>query len=139
MNEKQLQLCSFEQSKRLKQLGFDYPCFEFYYEDGELGHHFDGNCDAYFPDNFNKEDTGCYLGDLEIFSAPPVALALKWFRDEKNIYSWIETHFYAGNKIKYRGFIGVGINEMTNIFDTYESAESVLLDELLEILENNNN
>jgi hypothetical protein len=116
MKTNQLQLVNFEQAKRLKVAGFDFPVNSFYY--GDL---------TYIPiaENHNNNK-----GDK--YSAPTVALALKWLRDEKGMcnvqvsYSHVDTYiFFIGDKIKGH-------------WDTYEAAESALLDELLKMIEENN-
>jgi len=87
--------------------------------------------------------------DIEYkYSAPTVALALKWFRDEKGMFFHIisacpwSKEFYEclengekykidKNKIKYSGFI-LDLKHSDIIFPTYAEAESALLDALLE-------
>jgi hypothetical protein len=109
MKEKQLSLVSYEQAKRLDAIDFDYPALDWYYT----------------------------LGGR--FSAPTLALALKWARDEKGLYFGISP-FYDGILGYYRGYEAIyPLNDnmpvFNDVFDEYESAESALLDELLNILE----
>ena len=73
--EKDLQLVSLEQAKKLKELGFDWEVNHNYntFEDcNEL-------CNGY-KNNYN-------IGKRFNISAPSVAIALKWFRDVKVILS----------------------------------------------------
>ena len=105
MNTKQLQLVTFEQEAKLKALGFDW-----------------------IP-KFTRQ-------------LPAVALALKWLRDVKNIQSDVNYIEIArlSPKIIYKGryqnnVLYEYIEKFTNSFDTYEAAESALLDELLTVLE----
>ena len=123
--EKQLQLVSFEQAKRLKELGFDWKTYRTYKFNGE----------AAVPiseQNYNKLDNR--------ISAPTIALALKWFRDEKDLLSdvcLIITSRYSYSIIKNDGedfIISIDNNDNTN-YPTYEAAESALLDVLLTLLE----
>jgi hypothetical protein len=105
MENKELQFVSFEQAQRLNKAGFDRKCDKMFWRDG--------------------------MGTAK----PTVALALKWFRDEKKacmaiVNSDEEVVFYG--VISNKKFSGVG-------FDTYEAAESAILDELLELINPNNN
>jgi len=94
MNNTELQLVSYEQAVRLKELGFDYKCIEI------------------------------------CFTTPTVALALKWMRDVKGIRMGIKTFesWYSGEYLDY-------FREYTERTDSYELAESALLDKLLTVLE----
>jgi hypothetical protein len=72
------------------------------------------------------------------FSALTVALALKWVRDVKKIFSCVYfdlTSFrkgYFGSLYKFDDKTTI---QRTKTLSTYESAESALLDELLTLLE----
>ncbi len=114
--EKQLQLVTFEQALRLSRLGFDWATDAFY--------HSDGVADIYVFQNHNAEGK---------ISAPTVALALKWMRDNE------EAGTCLANLSGEATFVCC-INDIESMgcLETYEQAESVLLDELLTILENNN-
>ena len=111
MNTQRLQLVTFLQAKRLKELGYIWHAFApsyWYDEDGAL--------------NAGNQHT------LNYYTAPTVALALKWMRDEKNIKNAV----YIG---KYGWYMQIKNKERAQGFMTYEAAESELLDELLTILE----
>jgi len=128
MQEKQLQLVNYEQAKKLKskEIGFDWVC------------------KTHFRKGWNELNgvlfvcDGCpYKNCEECIPAPTVALALKWFRDVKGIANRVcyeydhfceissikgkLSYFYSNSK---QGCIG-------ECFDTYEAAESALLDALL--------
>ena len=128
MNTQELPLVTFEQAKRLKQLGFDWETFEFYAENGNSNHWKNAKYDI--PKNWNiMHDYKSY--DV-FYSAPTVALALKWMRDVKKIINWVECnsyHVYFGGYFVNRNF------EQSKICKEYEASESALLDELLTILE----
>jgi len=119
MNDKQLQLVTFEQAKRLKALGFDWETYNFYdkLQDNLLCL----NPLICFIDNHNK--------DKKKYSAPTVALALKWFRDVKNIDSGVERISHKDKRGWY--LISKGFENYTDIFEDYESVESELLNELV--------
>jgi hypothetical protein len=107
MEEKELQIVSFEQAQRLKALGFDWAISRNSYKD--------------------------------LYFAPTVALALKWMRDEKDIVCHAISemkHFRLSYKFLYR--INYAQVKSKKEFDTCEAAESALLDELIDIIENEN-
>ena len=131
--EQQLPLVSFEQASRLRELGFSWETIQFHYVD----------FDKYKPNvkfndlvslketlttsnhyrNWNTSKSGNHI------SAPTVALALKWFRDVKRVRNSVVAC--------ERGYYGVISGEdfyETEDFDTYELAESALLDELLTVI-----
>ena len=128
--ETQLALVTFEQAKRLKKLGFDWKCQCYYIEDENKYEIIDvieiKGVGIYgfdlFETNHNEKETR--------FSAPTVALALKWFRDVKNIRNSVSIDW-----LNYKMAVAVnGCIEKRN-FTTYEQAESALLNELLKIVE----
>jgi hypothetical protein len=135
MNKEQLQLVTFEQAKKLKALGFDWETQDMYWSDGDLE-----DCMGLY----NHNNGGVY--DEKTYSAPPVALALKWVRDKKNIQcgvDYVENMFNPINKIFYKGHyqnlvVGEIYEKFTQKFDTYEAAEYALLDKLLTVLEKKN-
>ena len=125
MNEQKLQLVTFEQAKRLKQLGYDWECYSRYWYDGELR-------EEIHKSNWNDEEKN----DHSYISAPAVALALKWIRDIKNIPYHIITNINEdGNLLDYE-FHYSWYTVYTGFYFTYEAAERDLLDELLKFLEN---
>ena len=124
MNTKELQLVTFEQARRLRAIGFDWFC-EYYYNEGDIK-----NLVKFYCRNHSNSFQN---------STPTVALALKWFRDVKGIIAnigydvWLEPleiNFIGSCYLENgRRYINIGK------FDTYEDAESALLDKLLNILE----
>jgi hypothetical protein len=122
MNTKELQLVTYGQAVRLKKLRFKWYTATVY---------------AINPNDNKPElcDRGIAISHRNkiICSAPTVALALKWFRDEKNIVGYLYKSMYD------RFCLSIYSEEQENYtrykFDTYEAAESALLDALLTILE----
>jgi hypothetical protein len=128
----QLQLVSFEQAKRLKEAGFDLEIEDIYWCDGDYEHNY---CLGNWNDYIGEEE-GC-------ISAPTVAIALKWFRDVKSIKNEVR-FYYTSNDYReyyYQGYYDYKNHKSlgcTKHFDTYELAESALLDELLTLIEKKN-
>ena len=124
MGDNQLQLVTFEQAKRLKVLGFnleaDY-CFRSYDEGLGL---------------LNKEKFSADWNDGDLYvSLPTVALALKWCRDVKGVLYEIiafplSKKWGAGLVVSEVGKGDIDVGQ----FDTYEQAESALLDVVLDVL-----
>ena len=131
MRDDQLQICSFEQSQRLKAAGFDWESGT-YYLNGSINN-------GLILVNYN---TGNDDDDYECCTAPTVALALKWMRDVNGSCDYVGHHKFDVGCRKYFGWHnGLSVNrsefrrdEITR-FDTCDDAESALLDELLNILE----
>jgi hypothetical protein len=132
---KELQLVTFVQAKRLEKLGFDYNA-EFCFDEGVDG----------------KARLGLkkmpYIKIRHKYTlCPTVALALKWIRDEKKIDCGV--CFFDVTSLAYQGkyqppyLLKMGdksLKPRTSYYtleshETYEAAESALLDELLTILE----
>ena len=141
MNKKELQLVTWEQAKRLKALGFDWGSDKLYVGSslvraGSEDFPLEKDIDTY--SNWNDEgyewDDGV---EKEWFSAPTVALALKWLRDAKNVKNsiclckWNSTRD-GSTRIVYQPSIEC---KLRFEYDSYEEAENELLDELLNILE----
>jgi len=131
--EKQLQLVTFEQAKRLKKLGFDWKVNTFYQSQKQRNDIFDD-----YNDSEWHEDR---------FSAPTVALALKWCRDEKKIDNSVEfcgynelgtRKWYESAYYKFKEELNAGHRIMVIRSKSYSVAESALLDEILTILEKRN-
>jgi hypothetical protein len=143
MNKKKLQLVTYEQAKKLKRLGFDLKCLCYYVKDKKKYNFFDfitikkRDKDCIYPFEHNHN------GKKGYFSAPPVALALKWIRDEKKVYTTISVvhNIYLRPEpyyvIAFSGKFGrYSVECLTQKFpSSYEAAESALLDEIIKILE----
>jgi hypothetical protein len=121
MNKEKLQPVTLEQAKGLKKLGLNWECEAYYDEYGQ----YDERAGA---DNWNRYPDST-------FSAPSVALALKWFRDVKNIAAeiqWVVCYPDGKSVICWYGDFR-GSRKTTDDFNSFEEAESALLDKLLEI------
>ena len=112
--EKQLQLVTFEQAKKLKQLGFDWRSNSCYILPGE------GLVEDYNSTNSEKFEV----------SAPTVALALKWLREEKQE----SISVMRDRDSEEYSFYPYGNGASALSYETYEQAESAGLDYALDYL-----
>ena len=72
--------CSYEVAKLLKEKGFDEPCDNYY----------DQSSDE--PQQLTLDEM--YYSYDEFLKAPTQQMAMKWLREEKNIFIVIEPHAY---------------------------------------------
>ncbi|MDR2127357.1 MAG: hypothetical protein LBP63_11090 [Prevotellaceae bacterium] len=129
--EKQLQLVTYEQGQRLAKLGFDWKTQYYYRPRNEIP--------LYSDEQFNFNECNDDIIGSYSCSAPTVALALKWIRDEKNIICETFTQFEKfrlNYKFRYR-LNYAEVKSKTRFYD-FEAAESALLNTLLNILEKEN-
>jgi hypothetical protein len=144
MENEKLQLVTFEQAKKLEEIGFDWNVERFY--SSEYGH-LASNEDNLFSDNFNLHQSclDFLIPNLEgeVISAPSIALALKWFNDVKKITSGIGgvigadkplPHPYYWTEYYWAKYWICGDETVLKYFQTRDMAEEALLDELLNIL-----
>lgn len=120
MNNNQLPLVTYEQAKILRTVGYNWPAYTYYNNKGGLCH---GQMISW-----NEID--------DHYSAPTIALALKWLRDVKGFKYAI---FYDLADMEW--FVQFGEDDEEQYLpephgSEYESAESALLDEILTLLEN---
>jgi hypothetical protein len=123
---------SFEQSEKLKELGFDEETSAYYST-------LHGKKELKNLSYFGRWNTGTGSGAMT--AAPTVAQALKWFSREKSLYGYCDKNttgwclkiYKPDNSIK-----GCSIDyydkERLESHDT-DAAQSALLDKLLNILE----
>ena len=146
---------TYEQAKILKDLGFDWECTHYYWENSEsLREYLAKNIDMYHNSwDFNYTE---YIDEYTIpsgkhfrenrfedaYSAPTLAQAQKWLREDKDICVMPIKCTKIGNSIdgKYyseiRAMDGKMIRCSYQVRETYEEALSVGLDEALEIIKN---
>ncbi|MDR1582917.1 MAG: hypothetical protein LBS55_06600 [Prevotellaceae bacterium] len=141
MEEKELQIVTFEQAKRLKELGFDWGtiCRYSFRKLNRGGLKVTLAQPPTIRDYIDWNTRGDMYG-WNFISAPTVALALKWFRDEKNALFCINYpidgcsgYYWEAPKLKGDNKSGSG----GILFNTYEVAEMALLDDLLSREEHN--
>jgi hypothetical protein len=124
-----LQLVSHQQAVALKQLGFDWNCDSVYWMDDLNEVKFN---DQLVLQNYNKISNW--------FSAPTVALALKWMLDVKGYTFDVYWSRFMDNTYYRYSIAGSNFDaddDCFNIvaFGTSEQAESALLDELIKLCE----
>jgi len=131
MKNIKLQIVNFDQAKKLKKTGFNWYVRDFYAhlvksQIPKLEH----GCNTY---NHNNDSSNNIF-----FSAPPIALALKWFRDEKGIMNsvtlstWISTKTWQTRSVYHAHIKGERLNLS---YEDYEKAESELLNKLLTLID----
>ena len=114
-------------SLRLKELGFDEPCFGFHSKiHGLMMVKTSGSSSLY-------KDAGECL-------APTFSQAFRWFREKYDLRIWVESN-YGVTKFEYviattnPNFIDKQFNDLS-AYKTYEEAELACLKKLIEIVEN---
>ena len=121
----------YELAVKLKELGFDEPCFGDYFKFGIQYEPFLVTSeDRYRIEEDNKGE------DIYRVSAPTFSQAFRWFREKYfihhkigrdfDIWEYELYDFKSGNKHILTGF---------KTFKTYEEAELACLDKLIEIVE----
>ena len=125
MGNKALPLVSLEQAQKLKKLGFDWKpdrcgCI--------IKNELRFDCD-----NCEYRIDGCTRISLKWrIGVPTVALALKWFRDEKGVYNAVGV-MNSCNRMLYTANQFLQLLTNNSCFNTYEEAETALLDMLIEL------
>ena len=129
-------LTLYPEALELKQLGFDEPCFTYYFGGGILSEtpRESGDDIKYQGDYKFDNHQNSYLEEGDDCSAPTYSQAFRWFRDTHNCHHTIKfiNEKYVG--IAYSSVVNFSIDE----FDTYEEAELACLKELIEIVKEGN-
>jgi len=124
---------NYNQALKLKELGFDEPCFGFYQlEYGEIR-------PIMVDDNEQYRLTGyrtCKNSEIpkHYTSAPTFSQAFRWFREKYGmIFTLIASTYYYPSV----SFINTDGNSEIELgeFETYEEAEIACLEKLIEIVE----
>lgn len=121
--------CNYEQSLALKESGFNEFCFATFDEDKWFEiQDFEQNYDT-FPSH--------------IISAPLKSQVFEWFRKEKDLYCEIRTFVWDYDKKELGFSIRTYLNPIdieterlihSEVYKTYEEAESACIDKLIELL-----
>jgi hypothetical protein len=136
---------SYEIALKLKELGFDEPCFTYYYE-------LTSNLRTHLGVDINNAWTYSGNKKLGFTLAPLYQQVFRWFREKYNIsYSidWMSrsSEFYNGYYVHFRGINDNKINQENfivlndelpskgyKVYKTYEEAELACLKKLIEIV-----
>jgi hypothetical protein len=118
----------YEQSVKLKELGFDEPCIAFY-EPGNKQVQVVG-----VEQRYNNPE----LLRMEDFCAPLYQQAFRWFREKHGLVGIIKfgTNDFTYNVYNEDG-MGLLTKESLNFNSTYEEAELACLKKLIEIVKTN--
>ena len=110
-----------EQAITLKELGFDKPCFGYYFYNGSFNK---------WTLNIDNEQSEY----LKTISAPTFSQAFRWFRKKHNLSSWIYNSNM--NEFFYTILQNGRIVKAQRSFLTYEEAELACLVKLIELVKN---
>ncbi len=128
------ELVSYEMSLALKELGFNEPCFTYYYDiSGELRKNI----------SVDIHNGWTYFPNLKLITlAPTFSQAFRFFREKFNLFSCVELHiifpiryFFIIDKIGNDDFVYC-TEDKTIFYDKYKDAEIACLKLLIEIVEN---
>ena len=113
----------YELAVKLKELGFDEPCFG-YYDNGVFIFWYD-----------SKQETELLLN----CTAPTFSQAFRWFREKYDLPSNLELLEIGWDYVIYLDDGGEDIDYGDAPFKTYEEAELACLNKLIEIVQGGNN
>ena len=117
---------TYEQAQQLKELGFDWECYQFYNADKNLWSY---TSIGYGDDcrDWNDKDYAA-IGNSEC-SAPTLSQVQKWFREIHGIDIDSESVYYrldTGNKIMYGLRIGIQRTFQKEFYLNYDSYNEAL-------------
>ena len=122
---------SYEMALALKELGFDEPCFTYYYN-------ITGNIRTGLSINIHNAWTYAGTKKSGTTLASTFSQAFKFFREKYKLPSWVYTSdnekFYFGI-LRDTRFLIDG-NKPNDIYETYEEAELACLLKLIEVVKN---
>ena len=124
---------SYKVALKLKEFGFDEPCFTYYYE-------LNSNLRTHLVVDINKAWTYSGNTNFGFTLAPLYQQVFKWLRNKYGIDFSINTTYSMYNKNTSKKYSGVIDNKTmyTNVgfYDNYEEAELAGLQKMIEIIEN---
>jgi hypothetical protein len=124
----------YELASRMKQLGFDEPCFALYLDNDKKT--ITSSREGADTNSWLKEHYKAY-GDS--VTAPLFQQAFRWFREKQgyHIDLFVDDDKTFGFCITYFTYTARVDNPIQRGFNTYEEAELACLTKLIEIVENN--
>jgi hypothetical protein len=119
----------YELALKMKQLGFDEPCFAYYYTLNGRDWKFAEKTEYY------KLDDNMNIGGKFTISAPLFQQAFRWFREKYQLHSTITSI----SQESWQWHITKPGESLGKLYDedfyTYEEAELACLEKLIEIVE----
>jgi hypothetical protein len=106
----------------LKELGFDEPCFGYWYTEQE----------EFKKIDIQLSSIGFLEGEPDYILAPTYSQAFRWFREKHNLFGQVNIHTYFIYKISNGDFKMV--KEYDKLFETYEESELACLVALIKIV-----
>jgi len=129
---------TYEQALALKELGFDKPCFGYYFGKDKEVYLLDGQM-LHLPDGKMSDPFEVSLDSKVMFRAPLHQQAFRWFREKYELHSFIQSDYswnISGGIWDLNGYKDSRYDWDSQSFNTYESAEQDCLDKLIEIVKN---
>ena len=117
----------YELALRMKQLGFDEPCFAYYYTLNGRDWKFAEKTEYY------KLDDNMNIGGKFTISAPLFQQAFRWFREKHGYWSYIKEATKGTCRFYIEKFDEKFFN--SDIIDSYEETELACLEKLIKIVE----
>jgi hypothetical protein len=117
----------YEEALALKELGFDKPCFGYYYTTNGKDWQFAEKSEYY------RLDDEINIGSKFSLSAPTFSQAFRWFREKYKVSPIITCYSELRNAWKYH----IPNEGGEQGFNTYEEAELECLIKLIEIVKEN--
>ena len=117
------QLISLETAKLAKEKGFNEICDSHFEKDGET---YDSYGLPFKPNDKQEHEI--------LYARPSQSLLQKWLREEHKIHIVIMPCIIPSNEVKYYIFTGKLKWDWAELFDTYEEALEVGLQEALKLV-----
>ena len=139
------QFVPYDLAIRLKELGFDEECFDYYIPNGKAISHIFNN--SFELKKYNSETNHIY-GDIELVSRPLWQQCWDWFRYKYGLeidFTFHTNYLENGDNNVYeinvqnRNSGELYLLTPLNGFKTYQKAQLALLNKLIEIVEHENN
>jgi hypothetical protein len=125
----QKEFVPYELAAKLKQLGFDEPCFGYHYT-------LNGK-DWKFADNhkYHEIDDQLVIGSKFTLLAPTFSQAFRWFREEHDLHYQLVPFFSDKESHAVDYYLAIAQHRPPIQVKTFEEAELAALDKLIEIVE----
>ena len=135
MNSMESNFVPYQIALDMKSIGFDEPCFGYYYtlngKDWEFGEN----------ESYNLLDEFYNIGPKFTLIAPLYQQAFRWFREKYNLLGYVSQATISKGKV-FMFSCNEGndtlVEDIDSDFKTYEEAEFVCLKNLIEIVKKNN-